>query len=429
METYLPAETDTHTKWVPTSLFDSMTMVFGKLRNPELEAIRNSVKPPPNNDSRIDELIRKTRDIHVSFLFSPEGTRLRKELCLTLSSTKPSPFYSGWEDFGHHLGLDPRIVNFSGIGILREDPTFYVVRAYADTEHGTIANLIVALRNIGRPDIITKNYDLFIEFSEEIHRKYRSSEESGYLSVSEGTVDSSNGSSEEDIQHNIIRYPYNLPAVPSILSLHSVQQPERCTQINIQVQHQKQEDQLIRAAPINIKTRVPAARPQYGIKVMLTFASDGYEIAKEVAKTMREKREGLPRIGVLILQEQQAALAQDDQSFIAGAFQQVDYVIPIITREYIQRILNVENDYVSSTCVDDRYVRYIYVLMNTNYINNGCSNKKCTCIIPDEIVHSMLKHPKIVNEPLFKVWHKVSGTEELCKILLQATIRRRNLAS
>ncbi|XP_071448170.1 uncharacterized protein [Hetaerina americana] len=402
-----------------------MTLLSGKWRNPELEAIRNSVKPLPLNDAHIEELIKKNKDIHISFLFGPEGKRLHDELCLTLSSTKQSPIYSGWEDFGYHLGINPQVINYLGLGLTREDPTYNIFRAFAYKENATIANVIEALKRIKRYDIIIKNCGLFIDLADEVHRKYRISEESGYLSLSEGTVESSNGCSEDDVQPTIIKSPYNFATGPNILKSHSAEVPERCAQINIQVHHEKQEQQLVRAAPRS-NTRETSSTPKYGVKVMLTFASDGYEVAKAAAKIMREKRDGLPRIGVLILQEQLNALAQDDQLFISGSFNQVDYVIPIVTPQYLNRIINVENDDdADAYCVDAKYVRYIYTLMNTNFIKNGCLNKKCRCIIPNEFLHSILRHPLLSREPLFKVWKKLSETEELSRMLIRATLSKR----
>jgi len=54
----------------------------------------------------------------------------------------------------------------------------------------------------------------------------------------------------------------------------------------------------------------------------LTFASDGAEIASEVAQILREPR-GTCRIGVLMLGEQTRHLEQDPNLFITASFQQV----------------------------------------------------------------------------------------------------------
>lgn len=59
----------------------------------------------------------------------------------------------------------------------------------------------------------------------------------------------------------------------------------------------------------------------YGCMVMLTFADDGLETAQHIAKIFRSKE---PRIGVLILQEQQNYVYSRAEGFIDDCFKQVN---------------------------------------------------------------------------------------------------------
>lgn len=56
---------------------------------------------------------------------------------------------------------------------------------------------------------------------------------------------------------------------------------------------------------------------------MLTFASDGEKIAKEIIQVFRKEREKYPSIGVLVLSEQLHLVNKDPHRFISGAFHQV----------------------------------------------------------------------------------------------------------
>lgn len=76
----------------------------------ELERLREKVSEPPDVETIVQDLIKKSASIHVSHLFSPVGAALRKKLCLLLSATKPSTLYAGWEDFGNQLNLDNPLI-------------------------------------------------------------------------------------------------------------------------------------------------------------------------------------------------------------------------------------------------------------------------------------------------------------------------------
>lgn len=63
-------------------------------------------------------------------------------------------------------------------------------------------------------------------------------------------------------------------------------------------------------------------KQRYGCIVMLTFADDGLSTAEYVTKIFRSKQ---PRIGVLILQEQEKGVYSRAEEFIDDCFKQVIY--------------------------------------------------------------------------------------------------------
>jgi len=84
-------------------------------RNPELEAVRKTVKEkaaeePNSLDERIADLLPKLSRIHAAFLFDPLGSKTLQMLCRWLISTKNAYNFAGWEDFGIHLGLPPLLI-------------------------------------------------------------------------------------------------------------------------------------------------------------------------------------------------------------------------------------------------------------------------------------------------------------------------------
>lgn len=98
---------------------------------------------------------------------------------------------------------------------------------------------------------------------------------------------------------------------------------------------------------------------------------------------------------------------------------QVDYIVPVITEKYLNAICGRGTVSESSMlCTDThyQYIKYIYDLMATYYIKNGCINDKIRCVIPDDLVH--LTRRQIMARPLFQVWVRASEVEQLSQRML-----------
>lgn len=56
---------------------------------------------------------------------------------------------------------------------------------------------------------------------------------------------------------------------------------------------------------------------------------------------------------------------------------QVDYVIPILTRQYIEKINNPAKTYDEMhNSLDTKYLKYIYSLLRYEYVRNQCCNNR-----------------------------------------------------
>jgi hypothetical protein len=98
---------------------------------------------------------------------------------------------------------------------------------------------------------------------------------------------------------------------------------------------------------------------------------------------------------------------------------QVDYIVPVITENYLNAICGRSSVSESSMlCTDThyQYIKYIYDLMATYYIRNGCINDKIRCVIPDDLVH--LTRRQVMARPLFQVWVRASEVEQLSQRML-----------
>lgn len=299
--------------------------------DPELEKLRKEVNGPPNLDTVIINIQRITRQIHASYLFEQIGKPTLQKLCLLLSSTATNKTYSGWQDFAAHMGLSIeqiRCIDYDFKGL--QDPTYYVLLTYVQHVEATIDKILNALQKIQRFDIIIqiKNdiYDLIHEISQ-------------------------NAKNDES---TILR-PNNMPKAPLVLTpIYFIQDIKKNKIVSNHVHNLQKTKKL------------------YGSIVMLTFADDGLETAQHITKIFRSKE---PKIGVLILQEQENYVYSRAEEFIDDCFKQVNFIIPILTQGYLERINNSKKIYIEDqNKLDAKYVKYIYSLLRHEYMKNQCIN-------------------------------------------------------
>ncbi|XP_036150761.1 uncharacterized protein LOC118648547 [Monomorium pharaonis] len=144
----------------------------------------------------------------------------------------------------------------------------------------------------------------------------------------------------------------------------------------------------------------------YGCIVMLTFADDGLSTAESITNIFRSKQ---PRIGVLILQEQEKHVYSRAEEFIDDCFKQVDYVIPILTKEYIERINNPVKTYEQMhNNLNSKYLKYIYSLLRYEYVRNQCCNNRVRCIVPDKDVCTIVRASL---HPTLQAWFRESDID------------------
>lgn len=105
---------------------------------------------------------------------------------------------------------------------------------------------------------------------------------------------------------------------------------------------------------------------------------------------------------------------------------QVDYVIPIITEDYLWQISprngNENVDRSEPTCIDARYVRLIYIMMLEEYQRNNCLNYRVRPIESDTLVKRAPMH-FLLRNPIFSCRKSVSQVDKLASVLAQAKIR------
>lgn len=335
--------------------------MFSKRKiDPELEKLRNEVDRPPNLDMVILNIQRESSCVHAAYLFEHIGKAMLQKLCLLLSSTASGKIYNGWQEFATHMGLTMeqiRCIDYDFKGL--QDPTYYVLLTYVQSPEATLDKILSALQKIERLDVISeiKDYihDLVSNVSQDV------------------TIDKS----------KIIR-PGLIPRAPLVLSPILIKQCETETQ---EIRDCTSQDN---------QQKYQHTKETYGSIVMLTFAGDGFPTAQYIAKIFRSKQ---PRIGVLILQEQEKGVYSRAEEFIDDCFKQVDYIIPILTNGYIEKVNNPARIYDEvDNSLDTKYLKYIYSLLRYEYVKNQCCNNRVRCIVPDKNVYTVVRanlHPTL----------------------------------
>ncbi|XP_018406742.1 PREDICTED: uncharacterized protein LOC108782859 [Cyphomyrmex costatus] len=344
--------------------------MFAKRKiDPELEKLRNEVDGPPNLDMTIVNIQRESSCIHAAYLFEHIGKATLQKLCLSLSSTATGKIYDGWQEFAAHMGLTMeqiRCIDYDFKGL--QDPTYYVLLAYVQSPEATIDKILSALQKMQRLDVINQ--------------------------ITDSVHDLINAASQHVINHGPkIIQPGHIPKAPLVLS------PISRVECEIRI---KENESMYTPQDNQQKKH----KQTYGSIVMLTFANDGLPTAEYITKIFRSKQ---PRIGVLILQEQEKQVYSRAEEFIDDCFKQVDYVIPILTKGYIEKINNPVKTYEQMhNNLDTKYLKYIYSLLRYEYVRNQCCNNRVRCIVPDKDVYTIVRENL---HPTLQAWFRESDID------------------
>lgn len=369
-------------------------------KNPELQELRESVLSQKVNYSEVAANIKdQVKQIHAGYLFLNHGGKIAlAALCKVISSTPASPHFSSWKDLGSVLGIS----NLQ-LGCIEQlkygDPTELVLKTYSQHVDSTLDQIVSALQAINRFDAIIEAEDGLLDLAKIARQEQikRTEDTEGIYSIfGKGTIDGI--LRPEYVETLSYQLPITLRGFPE-KSLF-ITEPLKCD------------------VKLENSSAIIKKEKKFSKAVMLTFASDGEEIARKVAKQFRTPRGKHLPIGVLMLEDHAEKVLENPEKFIFHIFPQVHYVIPIITKGYLTSLENGAHQGSSLSSIDTQYVQFIHDLMMKEYIKNNCKNKRFRCIIPDEEFQSVLNHKHMEFDPVLKVYEKESESELLaCRIL------------
>ncbi|XP_057376689.1 uncharacterized protein LOC130697912 [Daphnia carinata] len=379
-------------------------LVLNPALDQELEDIRTrNVPGPPDIGQCLENWMVKGAHYTIKKLTSHNqiGWEILHVIARFVDGT-PVGANGDWKHLAGLLGLDIhdiiRIENFSTI----KGATLEILSQFALKTNASVSELLKALLTMERQDIllaISSKLEVLLNTSATSnHQNTSTPEQLGTLPSNQLTDTDSEMDSGMEVSITGEGDPENLKSVPLRTSIISV------------ANHKASDDTNSCDKKKLMKT------------VLLTFTQDGYDLAKNVAFQIRSLNLG---IGVLILEENRDELEFCSES-IYRWYQEVDYVIPIITKGYLWEIAprtagtNEDSGQTEPTCLDARYARLIYVMMLEEYQRNCCLNYRVRPIESDMMgkqTHYLLR------SPIFSFRKTVDQVGKLASILAQAKSR------
>jgi len=83
---------------------------------------------------------------------------------------------------------------------------------------------------------------------------------------------------------------------------------------------------------------------------------------------------------------------------------EMDYVMPILTPEYLQDLHNPSIPPGPPGPTSAMINKYVYTLLRSEFVANGCQNLKVRPALPSVFVEQLYRCKPVQAEPLFKMW-------------------------
>ncbi|KAK3885479.1 hypothetical protein Pcinc_010314 [Petrolisthes cinctipes] len=171
--------------------------------------------------------------------------------------------------------------------------------------------------------------------------------------------------------------------------------------------------------PVNPKP----SQPCQGLVIMLIFAQDSRDDAQRVARQLRspESERGVVQVLQLtgdITNAVAINLRTDPFNCIHKWFKQVRFIVPVLSPQLLAQTQN--HDVGKKESKDHIYNRFVYRMMQDQYVNNGSRNTRCRAVCPDVHHKQVMSNMLVRGNGLFQLHWKCSSSEqveEFAKIL------------
>ncbi|CAG4956319.1 unnamed protein product [Colias eurytheme] len=256
-----------------------------------------------------------------------------------------------WRDLGYALGITQDDLNYIANSV-KDDPADIILKVYMQNENATLDKIIEAFINMKRYDILKAVENPLCNMAQCFNR-----DDSGYQSNS--------NTGKREIITLTKNVPNDLP--PALNKKYVKDRPDKPKKPTLRPstktdENKEESDSLI---------------------LFLTYTEDGLDTAINIQNYVNNW-DDLPGVTVVTLNGKREEVVQNPEKFIREYFEKAQFIVPIITTGYLNRIKSHTPEAPSTNDnLDFKYVNFIYNLIINYYIHaTGCLNEKVRSVLP-----------------------------------------------
>lgn len=158
-----------------------------------------------------------------------------------------------------------------------------------------------------------------------------------------------------------------------------------------------------------VVVEVQDGKQVHTIRILLVFARDGATHAEQIVTGMLNfSIEDFPTIRVDFFRLNEVelwnALLVNPEACLMKWIDEMDYVMPILTPDFLQDLHNPNIPPGPPGPTSAMINKYVYTLLRSEFVANGCQNSKVRPAMPVEFVEQLYRCKPVQAEPLFKMW-------------------------
>lgn len=168
------------------------------------------------------------------------------------------------------------------------------------------------------------------------------------------------------------------------------------------------------------------------VRILLVFATDGVDIAADIVHNMADfvyEENPLIKVDIFRLNEIDIwnAILLNPEACLLKWLDEMDFVMPILTPRFLQELHNNSSGPEGPPAPTSPLInKYIYTLIRSQFVSNGCKNIKVRPILPQEFESQLGRSKPVTCEPLFKMWKYADRESIRSRILAMVKIWARN---
>ncbi|XP_032517623.1 uncharacterized protein LOC116770313 [Danaus plexippus] len=322
--------------------------------------------------SELHSLTEKVSYLHTSLIYYRNAKSKMGATCYEAWKTlvkKVGGSPNTWKDLGYTLGIKQEDLDYITNSI-KEDPADTVIKVFIQNETATLDKIIDAFVKMKRYDILKAIEEPFCNLAQCFNN-----EDSGYHSTSKTA-----GTKE------IVSFKNYKNDLPPALNINFVTKDSdrNPNQPSLRPSKKTENSKVNNDCPI----------------LFLTYTEDGLDTALNIHQYVNNWDS--PKVEVLTLSGRREDVYPNPEKFIREYFEKADFIVPIITTGYLERIKS-HSPQVPSTNdnLDFKYVNFIYNLIISHYIHaTGCLNEKVRSVLPSnadvDVLREITMYPDLL---------------------------------